>query len=235
MYIYIIYRRYLLLLAGLMFLAGCAKHSTGPFGPPIDSAGTTNPENPGNKVIIAELLIDDFNDGDMIPVFFEAGSWSEGRDMFSEAYDSLQTNVLPSGQTNIYLRLEYTVKDGEPYPGISESISFSPDQAFYSEYNAITLRIRGSGSQISLSLGTSIYVDYDNYKAPLLTSGEWAELLIPFDDFTTSYFPGHTDGTVTRADCLNKVNSLSFGNGNVGDTGWFEIDDIRMVKFIYKR
>lgn len=201
----------------------------GQAGSPAGSAGTTGTAGAGDT-IIEGLLIDDFEDGDGMPLV--PGGWYGFTDVSNGGGSTLTftgatgTAVAMNGagyQSMKSLEVAYSFDQGSlaysPYVGVGVSLGSRATPVDFSAYAGIAYTYQGGAHRIQLS--TTDVTDYDYYGVSLLASPTWKTVTLPFSAFAQENW-----GERVPLD-LTHVTDIGFQiRGTTGASGKFQIDNL---------
>jgi licheninase len=199
-----------------------------------ESAGGTGGNGSSDaQVAPADLLVDDFEDGDgksLIP-----GSWY-GYDDGSNGGKSELTFSGATGSAVVMngagyastksLEVSYRFDKGtytyDPYVGFGVSIGTVAAPLDLSRHAGLSYVYKGGAHRVRVE--TSEVKDYDNFGVDMPAATTWTPVTLQFDNFAqegwgeeAEFVPGHTL-------------ALSFGcKGSTGSTGTLQIDDLKAV------
>ncbi len=211
-----------ILLGLLLLLNNCTTHKTSPL-----SDGILTPSLYSDYLAGGEIkTVDDFNTiVSNYTIFDDSTQTPPGNSTGS-------TNILNKGENDNYLYFSYTLGPdcAWRYAGVKK-INLNMD---VSKYNGISVDIKGSGNKLRINLNTSGVSDYD-YHGYIITatSSEWRRYIIPFSEFKRAGFGTGTDQTLD----LSNLKEIEFkaDSGISDETGWFAIDNLKLVENIATR
>lgn len=191
----------------------------------LDAAGNESPaSDPLN--IVTPLLVDDFDDGDNQA----QDDWGQWRSAFdgtaSDGMCTFETKV--SGYEGLGARVVYSIDTGEwgfcnMYLDFDDGNTVDLTQ---SDITGVQFRMQGSpGTSFYLQLGTTLAeFNWKYYKYKLEPTDAWTVVTVLFDDFESD------EGIpYTHPQAKQLATSLVWENSNVGQGGWFSIDDVDFV------
>ena len=188
----------------------------------FDAAGNESPASDPLS-IVTPLLVDDFDDGDD-----EAeNDWGQWRSV----HDGTETDGICTFETTVAgaegfaARLVYVIDSGE-WGFCNMFLDFdggNPVDLTQADVTGVQFKMQGSfGTTFYLQLGTSLAeYNWKYYKYKLEPKQDWTTVTVSFDQFESD------DGIpYTLSQALQLATSLVFENSNVGQGGWFSIDDV---------
>ena len=178
----------------------------------------------------ADLLIDDFEDGNFVGS--AGGIWQAINDSATGG-NSICNHKLTNGYSSLYsIRHEYTLGSNYIYRNTFEQLSFGTNRDFWNGFVSLNFKIRGSGHSLRIKFATPATIANYNYYGYTISStpGTWTEYSINLSDLQQEdWGPGSFSNTEShRKNSIQLVSELQFVANSqiVGETGWFEIDDV---------
>ncbi len=239
---------FLFSLLGLILIIACTN-SNEPFGPPIWIKDTEKDRDLINYIAISTNLHEPFTNLGGI------GSGWISHNVKGE-YGSYGYSIMPTNTTGEYVELRWTniqptLDSG--WTGVSWSRDFAttPTDLYANasrdkgEILVIHLKVCSYNDGVKYmnkSLGLS-FTDNDSYEAnfttPMLPSyPNWTNLTIFLDDLTLTLTDQAKDAGKNVDDIMKNIKSIGFSGVeplNIGDSGIFFIDDLKIVIYQDKR
>lgn len=188
----------------------------------FDAAGNESPPS-GSLTVTTPFQVDDFDDGndEAMNGFGQWRSVSDGTE--SDGMCTFTTQV--AGYSGFGARVVYVVDSGD-WGYCNVFLDFDSGNEVdltESDIAGVQFKIRGSpNTSLYLQLGTSL-VDFNwkYYSYRLTPADEWTTVTVWFDEMESD-----EDIPYSLSEALQSATSLIWENSNVGQGGWFLIDDV---------
>ena len=183
---------------------------------------------------LAGLLVDDFEDGDDLPLI--PGSWYGYADIdngglstltFAGVAEGMVAMNGPGFQSQKSLEVSYTFAKGtstiDPYVGFGASIGSDTAPYDLTSYTGISYTYQGGAHRVQVQV--SDVTDYDDFGLNLPASPAWKTVTLPFETFAQEGW-----GTKATFD-LGHVRNIAFAiKGATGTNGGLKIDNLLLTR-----
>ncbi|GEM_PF-6204333 len=222
-------KTFFLLFGMLMFVVWSCERLTTPTGPSLSSLSSAI----SDFVYVSDFAFHDF---DLVKLGSEVVADDTPAPNFGNS------TIAVSYQTNtgdIYKHVEYTL--GANY--VNRFVFFALIASKnLSPYNALQFKVRGSGNALRVILRADGFQNenatspnsYDDYGYTISTTpGEWTTFVIPF----TALQQEGWGADFQLADILSNFDRIQFKAASMttGESGWYDLDDVRFVTVVQKR
>jgi endoglucanase len=206
------------------------------------SLATTSGTNAGGSAggggaagqMLESLLLDDFEDGDSLPLI--PGGWYGYTDKDSGGLSTLSFVGAAAGavamngpgfQSQKSLEVSYTFEKGtstiDPYVGFGASIGSDAAPYDLTGYAGISYTYQGGAHRVQVQV--SDVTDYDDFGLSLPASPTWKTVTLPFETFAQEGW-----GVKAPFD-LSHVRNIAFSlKGATGASGGLMIDDVLIAR-----
>jgi len=210
------------------FLLFSCKHLTDPFGAGMDKIS----DSVTDTIIVNEMVYEDFDGGGI------GTSWANFDDRLNNG-NSYSTQFSITGYSGSGVRLQYQL--GPDYVSRYAFLSIvSPVDI--SKYNAVQFKMKGSGNKVRVILRADTFQNsnapspssYDDYGYVIgNSSSSWKEYTIFFKDFVQEGW----GAKFNLDDILVNFDRIQFKAASMisGETGFFDVDDVKFVYLQKKR
>ena len=184
---------------------------------------------------IGGLLVDDFEDGDNLPLI--PGAWGSYTDEDSGGLSTLNfTGALdrevamngPGFQSRKSLEVSYTFDRGTslagPYVGFAAAIGSDGAPFDAKDYAGISYTYRGGAHRVKIQV--SDVQDYDDFGFSLPPSPVWKTVTLPFELFSQEGW-----GAKAPFDLGHVKNIAVAFKGSTGESGELNIDDLWLTRW----
>lgn len=119
-------------------------------------------------------------------------------------------------------RIDVELKTGGPYPYAGMNTSFSPQDL--STYEGIRFWAKGRGVWNCQLPIPATAAEFNHYSAPLILTGEWQSIEIPFSHFSQTW------GTAKPWDPMAVTGVQFSAGGNAGDKAWIAVNTVEFYR-----
>ncbi len=202
---------------------------------PDDTESTSDVETTDTDTAISlSLIIDDFEDGNSIPLV--GNGWFVYDDTSNNGASAVSISLDEAGyvaadgegyDSKAGFGLSYTLDQGdwayEPYVGWGVNMGSAASSAFdASEFDGISYVFKGSAHLVLVQIFD--VTDYDDYLVSVPAAADWTSVSLPFTNFAQSGWGVSVP--------LNLDNIQNIGwqiKGATGDTGEFVMDNVGLL------
>jgi len=180
------------------------------------------------------LLVDDFEDGDDVPLI--PGGWYGYTDTDSGGVSTLTFTGAADGavamngmgfQSQKSLEVSYTLAKGtsliDPFVGFGASIGSDATPYDLTSYSGVSYTYQGSAHRVQVQV--SDVTDFDDFGVNVLASPTWKTVTLPFQTFAQEGW-----GVKAPFD-LGHVRNIAFAiKGATGASATLKVDDLRVTR-----
>ncbi|HET9959942.1 MAG TPA: cellulase family glycosylhydrolase [Polyangiaceae bacterium] len=221
---------------GSMSVSGGAGAGQGGSMPNTASGGASTAGTSGTGGSGADLLVDDFEDGDGIPKV--SGGWYGYDDNPDGGKSTLTFTGAAAGavamngvgyESQKSLEVSYTFDQGtlkyQPYVGLGVSIGSSASPLDCSGYVGVSYTYQGGAHRLNVE--TTDVADYDHFGVALPASATWKTVTLPFATLSQEGW-----GAKSAFDPKHVTNLAFAIRGTTGASAKLQVDNLKLVASI---